>query len=179
MTMNDSWGYQKADDDWKTPKTDRAQPGHLRARRRQLPAEHRPESRTAPFPEESVRILTAVGKWMDNNGQTIYDAETLPVAEFPLREFHAQGQHALHARVLLARRDGGDWRPRRRRCRSAKLLATGKSVNFKQEDFRVQFTGLPAAPPDSPVTVIAVECDSEPVQDTLNVRKNRPRPSKA
>jgi alpha-L-fucosidase len=21
MTMNDSWGYQKADDDWKTPKT--------------------------------------------------------------------------------------------------------------------------------------------------------------
>ena len=21
MTMNDSWGYQRADDDWKTPKT--------------------------------------------------------------------------------------------------------------------------------------------------------------
>ncbi len=28
------------------------------------------------IPEESVRILTAVGKWMDRNGESIYDTET-------------------------------------------------------------------------------------------------------
>ena len=63
--------------------------------------------------------------------------------------------------------------------KSAKLLASGKEVAFKQDEFRVQFTGLPATPPDDPVTVIAAECDSEPVQDMLTIRKNRPRPSKA
>jgi alpha-L-fucosidase len=59
--------------------------------------------------------------------------------------------------------------------KSAKLLATGKPVDFKQEEFRVQFTGLPAVAPDSPATVIAVECESEPMQDMENIRKNRPR----
>ena len=51
MTMNDSWGYQTADDDWKSPKTDRAQPDHLRARYRQLSAEYR-----------------AQGGWLDSRG---------------------------------------------------------------------------------------------------------------
>ena len=45
MTMNDSWGYQAADDAWKSPKTDRAQPGIVRARRRELSAEYRAAGR--------------------------------------------------------------------------------------------------------------------------------------
>ena len=35
--------------------------------------------------------------------------------------------------------------------------------------------GLPKHAPDDPVTVLAIECDGEPVQDTGNVRRNRPR----
>jgi len=31
------------------------------------------------------------------------------------------------------------------------------------------------AAPDNPVVTIAIECDSEPVQDTMMVRKDRPR----
>ena len=49
-------------------------------------------------------------------------------------------------------------------------------MKFEQDDPRVRFTGLPAAAPDDPVTVIAAECESEPVQDmTEIVRKGRPR----
>jgi alpha-L-fucosidase len=58
---------------------------------------------------------------------------------------------------------------------SAKLLASGTSVNFKQDNFRVQFVGLPQAAPDSPVTTIAIECDGVPRQDTDYIRKERPR----
>jgi hypothetical protein len=37
-------------------------------------------------------------------------------------------------------------------------------------------TALAGAPaPDNPVTTIAIECDSEPVQDTIMVRKERLR----
>jgi alpha-L-fucosidase len=58
---------------------------------------------------------------------------------------------------------------------SARLLAGGPPVKFEQEQFRVRFTGLPKNAPDDPVTVLAIECDSEPVQDTGAVRRERPR----
>ena len=49
MTMNESWGYHRADDNWKTPKTHRAQPGHLRPRWRQLSAQISGPSPTVRF----------------------------------------------------------------------------------------------------------------------------------
>ena len=55
------------------------------------------------------------------------------------------------------------------------MLATGASVKFEQEKFRVRFTGLPAKAPDDPVTTLAIECDGEPKQDTDFVRNERPR----
>jgi alpha-L-fucosidase len=55
------------------------------------------------------------------------------------------------------------------------LFASGKKVDFVQDDISMRFTGLPQAAPDHPVTVIEVECESEPVIDTSYVRKNRPR----
>ncbi len=39
----------------------------------------------------------------------------------------------------------------------------------------MRFTGLPNEAPDYPVTTIAIECDSEPIQDTDFVRRERPR----
>jgi alpha-L-fucosidase len=39
----------------------------------------------------------------------------------------------------------------------------------------VRFTGLPAEAPDHPVTTIAIECESEPLQDTDFVRRERKR----
>ena len=41
MTMNDSWGYQAADDDWKTPKQVVRNLVTCARGRRQLPAQHR------------------------------------------------------------------------------------------------------------------------------------------
>jgi hypothetical protein len=38
----------------------------------------------------------------------------------------------------------------------------------------VGITGLIAAALDPTATVLAVDCDSEPAQDTLNIRVNRP-----
>jgi alpha-L-fucosidase len=58
---------------------------------------------------------------------------------------------------------------------SARMFATGKKVNFEQDRFRVRVTGLPMDAPDSPVTTIALECDSEPKQDNEWVRREKPR----
>jgi alpha-L-fucosidase len=63
----------------------------------------------------------------------------------------------------------------RTKVKAARLFATGQPVDFKQEEFRVQFTGLPERAPDELATVIEVECDGEPVQDMEWVRRERPR----
>jgi alpha-L-fucosidase len=47
---------------------------------------------------------------------------------------------------------------------NARLLTTGQKIAFKQEERRVQFTGLPEKAPDDVVTVIEIECDGEPDQ---------------
>ena len=63
----------------------------------------------------------------------------------------------------------------RTKVKAARLYASGKKVDFVEDDISVRFTGLPHAAPDHPVTVIEAECESEPVIDATYVRKNRPR----
>ena len=58
---------------------------------------------------------------------------------------------------------------------SAEFFTTGQNVEFKQEEFRVQFTGLPELAPEQPATTLAVEFESEPVQDNTWTRRERPR----
>jgi len=59
--------------------------------------------------------------------------------------------------------------------KSARLLASGKTVRFEQDRFRVRFTGLGESAPDEPLSTIAIECEGEPRQDTDFVRRERPR----
>jgi alpha-L-fucosidase len=63
----------------------------------------------------------------------------------------------------------------RAKVKSARLFASGKPVAFEQGDEYVRFTGLPLEAPDSPVTVLAIECDRKPVVDHEDVRKFRKR----
>lgn len=173
MTMNDSWGYHKGDDNWKSPKTivrnlvTCARDGGNYLLNIGPTAD-------GSIPEESVRILSTVGGWMEKNGSSIYGAERCPVRSSMFANFTRKGNtlfiHVHHwpgETVAI----GG----LQTKIKSAKLLASGKPVAFKQEEYRVQFTGLPVAAPGNPVTVIAAECESEPRQDMMNIRKNRPR----
>jgi alpha-L-fucosidase len=59
--------------------------------------------------------------------------------------------------------------------KSARLHATGQPLKFVQDKFRVRILGLPAQAPDQPLTTIALECDAEPTQDSIFVRKEKPR----
>ena len=70
MTLNDSWGYQRADTDWKSSRTivrnliqcARDGGNYL------LNIGPKPDG---SVPEESVKVLTEVGHWMDTNGESI------------------------------------------------------------------------------------------------------------
>jgi len=173
MTMNGSWGYHKNDDDWKTPKTvvrnlitcARGGGNYL------LNIGPKPDG---SIPEESIRILTAVGKWMDKNGSTIYGSDPCRVGRSNYLNFTRKG-NTLYVHAHFWPGETLVVAGMTNKVLSAKLLAGGKKVEFTQDRFRVRFTGLPAAPPDDPVTTLAVECDSEPAQNMDMVRREKKR----
>ena len=173
MTMNDSWGYQKADDNWKTPRT---------VIRNLITCSHstgnyllnigpKPDG---SIPPDSVRILTAVGKWMDRNGQSIYQTERCQPGRSDYASFTRLG-NTLYMHVYFWPGETVTIGGLTNKVQSARLLATGRAVKFDQDQFRVRFVNLPAAAPDEPVTTIAIECDGEPRQDTDFVRREHPR----
>ena len=173
MTMNDSWGYHMADDNWKSPKTIVRNLVTCARDGGNYLLNIGPKA-DGSIPEESVRILEATGAWMDRNSQAIYGAERCRVQRNRFANFTRKG-NTLYIHVHYWPGETVAIGGLQTKMKSARLLATGKEVAFKQDEFRVQFTGLPASAPDSPVTVIAAECESEPVQDMLIVRKNKPR----
>lgn len=173
MTMNDSWGYQKSDDNWKSPKT---------VVRNLITCAHdtgnyllnigpKPDG---SVPEESVRILSTVGKWMDRNGQSIYKSERCQPRRSNYASFSRAG-NTLYMHIHFWPGDTPVIGGLRSKVKSARLVATGREIKFVQDDFRVRFPGLGEKPVDDPITTIAVECDGEPRQDTDYVRRERPR----
>jgi alpha-L-fucosidase len=173
MTLNDSWGYQRADDNWKSSKTvirnliscARDGGNYL------LNIGPRGDG---SIPEESVQVLTEVGRWMDANGDTIYKSDLCQPRRSEYASFTRTG-NTLFMHVHFW--PGGDVAISGlgTKVLSARLLKTGQAVTVSQDPYRVHITGLPMKAPDSPVTTIALECESEPKQDTDFVRKNKPR----
>jgi len=176
MTMNESWGYHKADDSWKTPRrilryliTCARDGGNYL-----LNIGPKPDG---SVPEESVQILKSVGKWMGKYGHTIYGAEPCEVKRSTFANFTRKG-NTLWVHVHFW--PGSEWAigGLRTKVKAARLLPGGESVNFTQTEFSLRFKGLPEAAPDQPISVIELDCESTPVQDMLYVRNNMPRGDK-
>jgi alpha-L-fucosidase len=187
MTMNESWGYQKADNDWKSPETIVRNLATCAHDTGNYLLNIGPRA-DGSIPEESVRILTDVGKWMDKNGPTIYESEPCQARGHVYASYTRKGNTLyMHIYHWPGETPASNWLEffnppsvvsiggLRAKVKSARLFASGKPVTFEQGGEYVRFTGLPIEVPDSPVTVLAIECDAEPVIDGTDVRKFRKR----
>jgi alpha-L-fucosidase len=173
MTLNDSWGFQRADHEWKSSRTiirnlitcARDGGNYL------LNIGPKPDG---AVPEESVRILSEVGDWMAANGESIYQCDPCQPRRSNYASFTRKG-NTLYMHIHFWPGDYVAISGLTVKVKSARLLKNGKAVAFTQDDWRVKFTGLPEKAPDYPVVTIAIECDGEPKQDTDHVRKDKPR----
>jgi alpha-L-fucosidase len=173
MTLNDSWGFQRADDNWKSSKTivrnliscARDGGNYL------LNVGPQPDG---AIPEESIRVLTEVGQWMAGNGHTIYESDLCQPRRSNYASFTRTG-NTLFMHVHFWPGQDVAISGLTVKVKSVRLLKTNQEVKFSQDPFRVHLIDLPMDPPDSPVTTIAIECDGVPTQDTDFVRKNKPR----
>jgi alpha-L-fucosidase len=173
MTLNDSWGYQRADDDWKSPRrvvqnliTCAKDTGNYL-----LNIGPKPDG---TIPQPSVDILTEVGGWLQRNGESIYESEPCQPSRSNYASFTRKG-NTLYMHVYFWPGDYVAIAGLGQQVKSARMLASGQDVKFIQDKFRVRFTDLPMGAPDHPVTTIAIECDDVPTQDNIFVRKERPR----
>ncbi|MFP4088719.1 MAG: alpha-L-fucosidase [Cyclobacteriaceae bacterium] len=76
MTMNDSWGYKKNDDNWKSAELLIHQLVDVAAKGGNYLLNVGPTAEGL-IPEASVERLKAMGDWLDVNGEAIYDTERL------------------------------------------------------------------------------------------------------
>jgi alpha-L-fucosidase len=173
MTLNDSWGYQAADDDWKSARrvvqnliTCAKDTGNYL-----LNIGPKPDG---TIPQDSLTILTEVGSWLSRNGESIHGSESCQPARSNYASFTRKG-NTLYMHVHFWPGDYVAIAGLQCQVKSARMLANGHEVKFEQDKFRVRFTGLPKAAPDHPVTTIAIECDQVPTQDNIFVRRERPR----
>jgi alpha-L-fucosidase len=171
MTLNDSWGYHAGDHNWKTP----GQIVDMLATCAQglgnLLLNIGPRG-DGSIPEESVRVLEAVGAWLERGGaEAVYDTERFT---YDLSE---KGDHRgdWNCHGPLTARDRSLFQFVRRwpgqtltlaglECRVERvtLLGTGQSLCFTQTGSRVVVDGLPAEPPDPVCPVIRFDCDRSP-----------------
>ena len=187
MTLNNSWGFNRGDDQWKTPSTivdnlitcARGGGNYL------LNIGPEPDGSVPP---SSVEILETVGRWMDTNGKTIYGSERGTLNPAAGWNYSRKG-NTLYVHVLCwpGHTPAAEWldfyRPEavvaigglKPKVLSARVLKTGKKVEFTQDEFSFRLTGLPLVAPDTPATVIEVECDGEPMVDHGAMRPLWPR----
>jgi alpha-L-fucosidase len=187
MTLNDSWGYHKSDDAWKTPKTIVSNLATCAAGGGNYLLNIGPKP-DGSVPEESVRILEQVGGWMDRNGDSIYKTERGKFTFGTFSKYTRRGNTLyVHAYFWPGETPADQWlsfyQPPsvvaigglQAKVQSARILNTGKPVTFQQDRLSTRFAGLPATAPDSPSTVIEVVCDAEPVIDHDAIRSEWPR----
>ena len=172
MTLNNSWGFHAGDHDWKTPGQVLDLLACAAQGRGNLLLNIGPRG-DGSIPEPSVRVVEAVGGWLQRCGECAYDTE---VFTSDLRE---RGDHrgdwtshgpytARENRLYLwARR----WVPGtfalsgfEMKVQAVRLLGeTERPVEFRQEGGRVVLSGLPDQPTDSVCPVFRFDCDRPPM----------------
>ncbi len=187
MTLNDSWGFNRADDAWKTPKqiVDNLATCARGGGNYLLNIGPEPDGSVPP---PSVEILEQVGRWLDTNGDAIYGTERGDLVPGANSNLTRRGNTLyIHTHFWPGHTPAAEWlsfyQPEvvialggvKPKVLSARLLKTGQKVEFTQDEFTLRLTGLPMQAPDQPATVIEVECDSEPVVNHEAMRSLWPR----
>jgi alpha-L-fucosidase len=166
MTTNDSWGYVTGDNNWKSPH-------HLIQNLVECARDggnyllNIGPMADGSVPEPCVRILDQVGQWLARNGSAFYGAGKCLFLHGDICGFTRKG-NTLFTHVYFWPGDTVTIGGVTTKVNKARLLATNQEVTFTQKGRRLIFSGLPPQAPDTPITVIVAECETEPVQHALS-----------
>lgn len=173
MTMNDSWGYQRSDDNWKSPKTILRNLVSCSKGGGNYLLNIGPMG-DGSIPEPSIRILSETGPWLERNKESIHGTERCQIRPGVFSNCTRKG-NTLYLHIHFWPGESASITGLKTRVKSARFLVSGQPVKFQQDDIRVHFLNMPREAPDSPLTTLALECDGPPEPQTELVRVMRKR----
>ncbi|OGO04047.1 MAG: hypothetical protein A2Y73_01495 [Chloroflexi bacterium RBG_13_56_8] len=160
MTLNDSWGYNEADENWKTPQQILQHLVRCASMGGNFLLNVGPQP-DGTIPSQSARILRQVGNFLGENGASIYGTRFSPYAQTSTGFSTVRGS-TVYMHVLR-------WPGREmqfctilNRVRTVHLLKDGMEIKFEQTGDRLLLKGLPSRAPDDLDSVIVVELEGEP-----------------
>ena len=168
MTMNDTWGFTYNDHNWKSAQQllqnliECARDGGNYLLNVGPMAD-------GSVPAASIDRLQAIGGWLERNGEAVYATQRCSFPHGNIGVYTRKG-NTLFAHIYFWPRERMTVGGVNFQVRSARFLGSGSPVRFIQKGTQLIFTDLPAQPPDTPLAVIAAECDREPVQQALSSR---------
>jgi alpha-L-fucosidase len=168
MTLNDHWGYCPYDLDYIPARQIALNLATVAAGGGNLLLNVGPDP-NGDIPKPAQQILRSVGKWLNRNGASIYDA-----SDRHGLSFNAWGPVTardktlyLHLRTYWGNElIVGGLTPN---VLVARILGTNNDLEVKRVENQTILSGLPAHSPDELVTVIELQLDNLPDQDISRV----------
>ncbi|HEY3398439.1 MAG TPA: alpha-L-fucosidase [Armatimonadota bacterium] len=162
LTLNDSWGYNPWDQNFKTVR--QVLQLLLQAAREggNLVLNVGPRG-DGSIPERYYEVFGQIGDLIRANQEAFFGTDPSQMDWIGQGNWTVRGNTAyLHA----LRWPGTELTVAGLQCQaqSARYLATGEPVAFRQVEDKLTLSGLPAAPPDELDTVFAIEMDGPPRQ---------------
>lgn len=181
VTLNGSWGFNRADHNWKPPREVITMLAKCASGQGNLLLNIGPQG-DGTVPQPTLDILKETGDWLSRNRDAICDTEKFT---FTLREQHDPDS--------LAQRPASDYRSDwnylgpftakgnslhqlvmrwpgseitigglQVKAKGVSFLDGGAEIDFVQDGTRLMLKNLPEEAPDSRCTVIKIECDARP-----------------
>ncbi|MFN8288795.1 MAG: alpha-L-fucosidase [Chitinophagaceae bacterium] len=165
MTMNNNWGYNKADKNFKSVKDLVQKLVDIASKGGNFLLNIGPKA-DGTFPQESIDRLKAIGNWMKVNGESIYGTSASPFEHIPwgrVTQKKAGDKTRLYLHVF-------DW-PANGILQLSGLGNTPLRIYSLSNNEKLEFTSnentvsvsVPAAAPDSLCTVIVAEISGNPL----------------
>ena len=170
MTINDSWAYLAGDNNWKSPQ-------HLIQNLVECARDGGNylldigPMADGSIPAPSRERLSAIGKWLNRNGEAVYGTQRCLFPHGNIGVYTRKGK-TLYIIIYFWPGNTMTVGGAQFKVKSARFLSSGDTVAFVQNGSQLVFSGLPAQAPDDPITVIAAECDSEPIQHALSSKSD-------
>jgi len=159
MTMNDTWGFKKDDNHWKSTKTLLRNLVDIASKGGNYLLNVGPNSE-GQIPQASLDRLAEIGKWMKVNGDSIYGTTASPFPKLDWGRCTRKGD-TLYLHVFQWPANGVLQVPMTGDIVSARLLAGGDTLKAQLADGHVEIA-VPKSAPDEIDSVIALTIKGEP-----------------
>lgn len=161
MTMNDHWGYNAANHNWKSSKELIRNVVDVASKGGNYLLNVGPKA-DGTFPQESVDRLKDIGKWMRVNGDAIYGTTASPFKDLPWSGRVTRKGNKLFLHVFEWPRDGRLELPGlATMVKGASLIGSGNSLKHTRSGPNVLIE-VPRVATDPIATVVEVDLEGSP-----------------